>query len=53
MYAIRSYYVSIVAGGKAEEVREGIVLAKRSIDSGAAMDRLRKFLNILGTGEAV
>lgn len=44
---------AIVAGGKAEDVREGIALAKRSIDSGAAMDRLRKFLNILGTGEAV
>ncbi|MGA7104887.1 MAG: bifunctional anthranilate synthase component II/anthranilate phosphoribosyltransferase [Candidatus Deferrimicrobiaceae bacterium] len=44
---------AIVAGGKAEDVREGIALAKRSIDSGVAMDRLRKFLDILGTGEAV
>ncbi len=41
---------AIVAGGKAEDVREGIVLARRSIDSGAAMDRLRKFLEILGPG---
>jgi len=44
---------AIVAGGKADDVREGIVLAKRSIDSGAAMDRLRKFMEILGTGESV
>jgi len=43
---------AIVAGGKAEDVREGLALARRSIDSGAAMDRLRKFLDILGTGEA-
>ncbi len=41
---------AIVAGGKAEEVREGIALAERSIDSGAAMDRLRAFLTILGPG---
>jgi len=44
---------AIVAGGKAEDVREGIALAKRSIDSGDAMDRLRKFMGILGTGESV
>ena len=44
---------AIVAGGKAEDVREGIALAKRSIDSGAAMDRLRKFLGILATEEGV
>jgi anthranilate synthase/phosphoribosyltransferase len=44
---------AIVAGGKAEDVREGIALAIRSIDSGAAMDRLRKFMGILGTGESV
>jgi anthranilate synthase/phosphoribosyltransferase len=44
---------AIVAGGKADDVREGIALAKRSIDSGAAMDRLRKFMGILGTGESV
>jgi anthranilate synthase/phosphoribosyltransferase len=44
---------AIVAGGKAEEVREGIALAARSIDSGAAMDRFRAFLDILGIrGEA-
>jgi anthranilate synthase/phosphoribosyltransferase len=41
---------AIVAGGKAEEVREGIALAEQAIDSGAAMDRLRAFLAILGHG---
>ncbi len=41
---------AIVAGGKAEEVREGIALAEKSIDSGSAMDRLRAFLAILGHG---
>jgi anthranilate phosphoribosyltransferase len=41
---------AIVAGGKAEDVREGVVLATRSIDSGEAMKRLREFLEILGTG---
>ena len=41
---------AVVAGGKAEEVREGVAVAARSIDSGAAMDRLRAFLAILGSG---
>ena len=41
---------AIVAGGKAEDVREGVVLAARSLDSGEAMNRLREFLEILGTG---
>ncbi len=41
---------AIVAGGKAEDFREGVELAKRSIDSGDAMGRLRAFLDILGTG---
>jgi len=41
---------AIIAGGKAEEIREGVVLAARSIDSGDAMDRLQAFLAILGTG---
>ncbi len=43
---------AIVAAGKAEEVREGAALAARSIDSGEAMNRLRGFLEILGSGGA-
>jgi anthranilate synthase/phosphoribosyltransferase len=39
---------AIVAGGKAEDVREGIEKAARSIDSGAAMSRLTAFLGVLG-----
>ena len=37
-----------VAGGAAEDLREGVRAATRSIDSGAAMERLRAFLVILG-----
>lgn len=40
---------AIVAGGKAEDVREGIEKAALSIDSGAAMSRLKAFLDILGS----
>ena len=40
---------AIVAGGKAEDVREGVALAARSIDSGSAMDRLKAFLAIVGS----
>jgi anthranilate synthase/phosphoribosyltransferase len=39
---------AIVAGGKAEDTREGVRAATLSIDSGAARDRLRAFLAILG-----
>ncbi len=39
---------AIVAGGKASDIREGIAAAEESIDSGAARDRLRRFLAILG-----
>jgi anthranilate synthase/phosphoribosyltransferase len=39
---------AIVAGGKAGDVREGIGMAARSIDSGAAMSRLNAFLGVLG-----
>jgi len=40
-----------VAGGAAEDLREGVRTATRSIDSGAAMERLRAFLAILGKRE--
>jgi anthranilate phosphoribosyltransferase len=43
---------AIVAGGKAEDVREGIEKSALSIDSGAAMSRLNAFLDILGTKTA-
>ncbi|MGE5248343.1 MAG: bifunctional anthranilate synthase component II/anthranilate phosphoribosyltransferase [Verrucomicrobiota bacterium] len=43
---------AVVAGGKAEDVREGVQVAARSIDSGAARDRLEKFLAILGRRDA-
>lgn len=39
---------AIVAGGKAGEIREGIVAAERSIDSGAALLKMKVFLSILG-----
>jgi anthranilate synthase/phosphoribosyltransferase len=39
---------AVVAGGKAEDVRDGIRVAERAIDSGAARERLSMFLSILG-----
>jgi anthranilate phosphoribosyltransferase len=39
---------AIAAGGKAGDVREGVEMAARSIDSGAAMSRLNAFLGVLG-----
>jgi anthranilate synthase/phosphoribosyltransferase len=39
---------AVVAGGKAEDVREGVRVASRSIDSGAAKEKLDAFLSILG-----
>jgi anthranilate phosphoribosyltransferase len=39
---------AVVAGGKADDIREGIEKAARSIDSGAAMSRLEAFLGVLG-----
>jgi anthranilate synthase/phosphoribosyltransferase len=41
-----------VAGGAAEDLRDGVRAATRSIDSGAAMERLRAFLSVLGKREA-
>ena len=37
-----------VAGGAAADLRDGVRVATRSIDSGAAMERLRAFVAILG-----
>ena len=39
---------AVVAGGKAEDIREGVRVATESIDSGAARGRLQAFLAILG-----
>ncbi|HEY3490682.1 MAG TPA: bifunctional anthranilate synthase component II/anthranilate phosphoribosyltransferase [Candidatus Deferrimicrobiaceae bacterium] len=39
---------AIVAGGKADDLKEGLRVAERSIDSGAALARLEAFLSILG-----
>jgi anthranilate synthase/phosphoribosyltransferase len=39
---------AVVAGGMAGDVREGVQVAARSIDSGAARARLEAFLSILG-----
>jgi len=39
---------AVVAGGKADDIRNGVQVAKRSIDSGAARERLHAFLAILG-----
>ncbi|MCL2102682.1 MAG: hypothetical protein FWH25_01450, partial [Syntrophorhabdaceae bacterium] len=39
---------ALVAGGAVEDIREGVNVAARSIDSGAARDRLDAFLSILG-----
>jgi len=44
---------AIVAGGKAEDVREGVEKAAKAIDSGAAFGRLKEFLKILGRREAI
>ena len=35
---------ALMAAGKAQTIREGIELAKRSIDSGAALDKLNKLI---------
>jgi len=43
---------AIVAGGKAETILEGIQEAERSIDSGAALEKLEAFLSILGNNVA-
>jgi len=37
-----------VAGGAADDLRDGVKVATRSIDSGASMERLRAFLAVLG-----
>jgi len=39
---------AVVAGGKAEDIRDGVRKAEESIDSGAARNRLQAFLGILG-----
>ncbi len=39
---------AVVAGGKAGDLREGVAVAARSIDSGAAAGKLSAFLGILG-----
>jgi len=39
---------AMVAGGKAADLREGVAVAGRSIDSGAAREKLSAFLGILG-----
>ncbi len=39
---------AVVAGGAAGDLREGVDVATRSIDTGAAAERLRAFLDILG-----
>jgi len=41
-----------VAGGAAQDLMDGVRTATRSIDSGAAMERLRGFLAVLGKREA-
>jgi anthranilate synthase/phosphoribosyltransferase len=43
---------AILAGGKAGDVQEGVEKAREAIDSGAAMARLKAFLDILGRKEA-
>ncbi len=39
---------AVVAGGKAADLREGVAVAARSIDSGAAAAKLSAFLGVLG-----
>ena len=39
---------AVVAGGKAADLREGVAVAARSIDTGAAAAKLSAFLGILG-----
>jgi anthranilate synthase/phosphoribosyltransferase len=43
---------ALIAGGAAEDVRDGVRVAAQSIDSGAAHERLRAFLSILGRKDA-
>ena len=43
---------AVVAGGKAGDIRNGVQVAARSIDSGEARERLRAFLVILGRKDA-
>ena len=39
---------AVVAGGKAADLREGVAVAARSIDTGAAAAKLSAFLGVLG-----
>lgn len=39
---------AMVAGGAAEDIRDGVQVATRSIDSGAARESLKAFLSVLG-----
>jgi anthranilate phosphoribosyltransferase len=43
---------AVIAGGKAEDVRDGVRVAADAIDSGAARGRLDAFLAVLGRKEA-
>jgi anthranilate phosphoribosyltransferase len=42
---------AIFVGGKVSTIADGIVLANRSIDSGAALDKLKEFVNTAGDPE--
>ncbi len=42
---------AIFVGGKASTIADGIILANKSIDSGAALDKLKEFVNTAGDPE--
>jgi anthranilate phosphoribosyltransferase len=42
---------ALFVGGKASTIADGIVLANKSIDSGAALDKLKEFVNTAGDHE--
>ena len=42
---------AIIAGGRAQDMHEGVEKAAKAIDSGSAMERLTSFLEILGRGK--
>jgi anthranilate phosphoribosyltransferase len=44
---------AIAAGGHAEDLREGLELARRAVDSGAAEARLEELIAFTQTGQAV
>ena len=43
---------ALVVGGKASDIKDGVELAQQTIDSGAALEKLKSFVEVAGdTGQ--